>query len=48
MPIFRFMSQIHLWLGVIVGAQVMLWLISGLFMVLWPIETVRGEHLRTN
>ena len=47
MPIFRFMSQIHLWLGVIVGAQVMLWLISGLFMVLWPIETVRGEHLRT-
>ena len=47
MRLFRLMSQIHLWLGMAVGVQVMLWLVSGLVMVLWPIETVRGEHLRT-
>ncbi|WP_300543174.1 hypothetical protein [Maricaulis sp.] len=47
MRFFRLMSQVHLWLGVAVGIQVMLWLISGLAMVLWPIEIVRGEHLRT-
>lgn len=47
MTLFRLMSRIHLWLGIAVGVQVMLWLISGLIMVLWPIETVRGEHLRT-
>jgi hypothetical protein len=47
MKLFRLMSQIHLWLGVIVGVQVMIWLVSGLVMVLWDIETVRGEHLRT-
>lgn len=46
MRIFRLMSQIHLWLGIAVGIQVMLWLVSGFVMVLWPIETVRGEHLR--
>lgn len=46
MKIFRLMSQVHLWLGIAIGVQVMLWLISGLMMVLWPIETVRGEHLR--
>ena len=46
MKYFRLMSQIHLWLGIAIGVQVMLWLISGLMMVLWPIETVRGEHLR--
>jgi uncharacterized iron-regulated membrane protein len=47
MKLFRLMSQVHLWLGIAIGVQVMLWLISGLVMVLWPIEAVRGEHLRT-
>lgn len=46
MRFFRLMSQVHLWLGVAVGVQVMLWLISGIVMVLFPIEAVRGEHLR--
>lgn len=48
MRIFRLMGQVHLWLGMAVGTQVMLWLVSGFVMVLWPIETVRGEHLRTD
>ena len=47
MKLFRMMSKIHLWLGIFVGGQVMLWLLSGLVMVIVPIEEVRGEHLRT-
>ena len=46
MKLFRLMGQIHLWLGVAFGVQVMLWLISGLVMVIIPIEEIRGEHLR--
>ncbi|MCI5046190.1 MAG: PepSY domain-containing protein [Aquisalinus sp.] len=42
----RRLRQLHLWLGLAIGAQVGLWLISGLFMTWFPIETVRGEHLR--
>ena len=42
----RRVRQLHLWLGLAIGAQVGLWLISGLFMTWFPIEHVRGEHLR--
>lgn len=42
----RRLRQIHTTLAAIVGAQLLLWLVSGLFMVVAPIETVRGEHLR--
>jgi uncharacterized iron-regulated membrane protein len=38
--------RIHIWLSWIVGLQILLWVASGLFMALSPIETVRGEHLR--
>lgn len=44
--LYRRLGQVHLWLGFAVGLQVLIWLGSGLFMVLFPIETVRGEHLR--
>lgn len=47
MKTFRLMSQIHLWLGAAFGIQVMLWLVSGLAMVIIPIQAIRGEHLRT-
>jgi uncharacterized iron-regulated membrane protein len=36
----------HIWLGWIVGVQLLLWMASGLVMSFLPIETVRGEHLR--
>jgi hypothetical protein len=36
----------HIWLGWLAGVPLLLWTISGLFMVAQPIETVRGEHLR--
>ncbi len=40
----RLVADIHLWLSLIVGAQVFLWIASGLFMTLPPIEKVRSEH----
>ena len=42
----RFVRKLHLWLGIAIGVQLGLWLISGLFMTLFPIDTVRGAHLR--
>jgi len=36
----------HLWLGIFVAAQLLLWTLSGLFMTAWPIETVRGDLVR--
>ncbi|MBV7256062.1 PepSY domain-containing protein [Pacificimonas sp. WHA3] len=38
-------SKLHKWLALIVGVQMMLWMLSGLFMTVFPIENVRGEHL---
>ena len=44
----RFARKLHLWLGIAIGVQLGLWLVSGLFMTLFPIEAVRGTHLRTD
>lgn len=44
----RFVRKLHLWLGIAIGVQLGLWLVSGLFMTLFPIETVRGTHLRAD
>jgi hypothetical protein len=41
-----FLARAHIWLGWLVGVPLLLWTASGLFMVLQPIETVRGEHLK--
>ena len=35
----------HVWLGWIVAIPILLWVVSGLFMVSRPMEEVRGEHL---
>lgn len=43
----RQMRQLHLWLGVTIGLQVGIWLLSGLFMTWFPIEEVRGENLNS-
>lgn len=39
--------QWHIWLGWLIGVPMILWTASGLFMVVRPIEEVRGTHLRT-
>ncbi|HEU0309917.1 MAG TPA: hypothetical protein VFR36_01675, partial [Sphingomicrobium sp.] len=35
----------HVWLGWLVGLPFLIWTVSGLVMVVKPIEEVRGEHL---
>ena len=40
------LTRWHIWLGWLAGVPLLLWTLSGLFMVAAPIETVRGEHLR--
>ena len=39
------LRRIHIWLGWIVGIPLLIWTISGVVMVMYPIETVRGEDL---
>lgn len=38
-------SKLHKWLALIIGAQLLLWFVSGSVMSILPIETVRSEHL---
>jgi uncharacterized iron-regulated membrane protein len=42
----RLFHKIHLWIGVVVGIQLLLWTASGLFMTSNAIEEVRGTTLR--
>ena len=42
----RTVRWLHLWTGVIVGIQIVLWTVSGLVMVLRPMDEVRGTNLR--
>lgn len=42
----RTLYRVHLWVGVVVALQLLLWTASGLFMTLNPIDTVRGTTLR--
>ncbi|MBX7534477.1 PepSY domain-containing protein [Qipengyuania sp. GH1] len=36
----------HIWLGWLVGLPILMWTLTGLIMVIKPIEEVRGNHLR--
>jgi uncharacterized iron-regulated membrane protein len=36
----------HIWLGWVVGLPILMWTVTGLWMVARPIEEVRGTHLR--
>jgi hypothetical protein len=42
----RFIPRLHNILGLLVGGQVLLWIVSGLFFTVFPIAQIRGEHLR--
>ncbi len=42
----RSLAKWHIWLGWLVGVPIAMWLATGLFMTLRPIEEVRGETLR--
>ena len=36
----------HIWLGWLVGFPILMWTVTGVVMVIKPIEEVRGNHLR--
>jgi len=40
--------QWHKWLSLIIGAQVLLWLASGVYMVVINLEFIHGDHLVRN
>lgn len=40
----RWATQIHKWLGLVIGLQVLGWVLGGLVMTAIPIERVRSEH----
>ncbi len=40
----RAFIAVHKWIGLIVGVQVVVWMLSGAVMSIFPIETVRGEN----
>ena len=44
--IMRQFARWHIWLGWLVGFPILMWTVTGLWMVARPIEEVRGEHLR--
>ena len=43
----NYLRQMHRWLGLIAGIQLLLWTVSGLYFTLLPIEEIHGDHLRT-
>ncbi len=45
MQLARMASWVHKWLALLVGVQVVFWIVSGLFFTLFPIERIRSEHL---
>lgn len=45
MAVQRRLRQVHKIVGIIVGIQVLCWMVSGLYMTAVPIEFVRGEHV---
>lgn len=40
----RWSLQLHKWIALIVGIQVLLWVLGGVVMTVIPIERVRSEH----
>lgn len=45
MQLARLASFVHKWLALLVGIQIVFWVVSGFFFTLFPIEQIRSEHL---
>ena len=45
MPLARLASFVHKWLALLVGIQIVFWVVSGLFFTLFPIQQIRSENL---
>lgn len=48
MKLARLASFVHKWLALLVGVQIVFWVVSGFFFTLFPIERIRSEHLVRN
>jgi uncharacterized iron-regulated membrane protein len=44
MAMLKWSLRLHKWVGLVVGIQVLLWVLGGLVMTAIPIERVRSEH----
>ncbi len=44
MTVSRWAVRVHKWVALVVGVQILLWVLGGLVMSAIPIERVRGEH----
>jgi len=44
MGVLRWATRLHKWLALVVGVQILFWVLGGLVMTAVPIERVRGEH----
>ncbi|HEX8568858.1 MAG TPA: PepSY domain-containing protein [Caulobacteraceae bacterium] len=44
MQVLRLSTQLHKWIALVVGLQVLFWVAGGLVMTAIPIERVRSEH----
>ena len=42
------LRQWHKWLSLAIGGQVLLWLASGVYMVVVDLDFIHGDHLVTN
>lgn len=45
MKLARYALFVHKWLALLIGVQVLFWVVSGLFFTLFPIERIRSENL---
>ena len=41
----RLSQKLHKWLGLLVGLQLVIWSISGFYMVVIDIDIIHGDHL---
>jgi len=45
MPFSYWIRRCHKWFGLIIGVQALLWMLSGVYMTVVPLEVIHGDHL---
>lgn len=45
MQVSFWVRRAHKWIGLVIGIQALFWMISGLYMVVVPLEVIHGDHL---
>lgn len=45
MPLAYWVRRLHKWIGLIIGIQALLWMLSGVYMTVVPLEVIHGDHL---